>query len=33
MLPGEIWDKVISDIDFTDEAVVLCDIPVVKKLL
>ena len=34
MLPsGAFPDKVSSDIDFTDEAVVQCDIPVVKILL
>ena len=33
MLPGTFTDKVIPDIDFTDEAVVQCDVPVVKILL
>ena len=33
MLQGAIPDKVISDIDFTDEAAVQCDFPVVKVLL
>ena len=33
MLPGVFPDKVTSDIDFTDEAVVQCDVPVVKILI
>ena len=33
MLPGAFSDKATIDIDFTDEAVVQCDIPVVKILL
>ena len=33
MLPGTFTDKVIPDIDFTDEAVVQFDVPVVKILL
>ena len=33
MLPGAFSDKVIPDIDFTDEVVVQCDAPVVKILL
>ena len=34
MLPsGTFPDKVTPDIDFTDEAVVQCDVPVVKILL
>ena len=28
-LPGTVPDKVIPDIDFADEAVVHCDVPVV----
>ena len=32
ILPGAFPDKVTPDIDFTDEAVVLCDNPVVKIL-
>ena len=28
-LPGTVLDKVIPDIDFADEAVVHCDVPVV----
>ena len=32
MLPGVVPDKVITDIDFTDEAVVQRDVPVVKLL-
>ena len=31
--PGAFPDKVTPDIDFTDEAVVQCDVPVVKILL
>ena len=31
--PGAFPDKVTPDIDFTDEAVVQCDVPVVKMLL
>ena len=31
MLPGEFLDKVTFDIDFTDEAVVQCDVPVNKN--
>ena len=30
MLPGTFADKLTPDIDFTDEAVVQCDVPVVK---
>ena len=33
MLPGAFTDKVTSDIDFTDEAVVQCDVPVTKIFL
>ena len=33
MLPGAFPDKVNPDIDFIDEAVVQCDLPVVKILL
>ena len=33
MLPRAFPDKVIPDIDFTDEAVVQCDKPIVKTLL
>ena len=33
MLPRVFSDKVIPDIDFTDEAVVQCDVPVIKILL
>ena len=33
MLPGVFPDKVTSDIDFTDEEVVQCDVPVVKILI
>ena len=34
MLPsGTFPDNVTRDIDFTDEAVVQCDVPVVKILL
>ena len=32
MLPGAFPDKVTPDTDFTDEAVVHCDVPVVKIL-
>ena len=32
ILPGAFPDKVTPDIDFTDEAVVQCDNPVVKIL-
>ena len=32
ILPGAFPDKVAPDIDFTDEAVVQCDNPVVKIL-
>ena len=28
IMPGALWDKVI---DFTDEPVVQCDVPTVKK--
>ena len=28
-LPGTVLDKVIPDIDFADEAVVHCDVPVI----
>ena len=31
MLPQAFPDKVMSDIDFTDEAVVECDVQVTKK--
>ena len=31
--PGALPDKVTSDIDFTDEAVVQCDVTVIKILL
>ena len=31
-LPGIAPDKVILDIDFTDEAVVQCDVLIVKTL-
>ena len=30
MLPGVFPDKVTSDIDFTDEAVVPCDVTIIK---
>ena len=30
---GTFPDKITPDIDFTDEAVVQCDVPVVKILL
>ena len=30
MLPGAFSENFTSDIDFTDEAVVQCDVPVVK---
>ena len=33
MLPGSFPDKVIPDIDFTNEAVLQCDDPVVKILM
>ena len=33
MLPGAFSENFTSDIDFTDEAVVQCDVPVVKMLL
>ena len=33
MLPGAFPDEVTLDIDFTDEAVVQFDVPVVKILL
>ena len=33
VLPGSLPDKIIPDIDFTGEAVVQCDVPVVKILL
>ena len=33
MPPGTFPDKVTPDIDFPDEAVVQCDVPVVKVLL
>ena len=33
MLPEAFPDQVTPDIDFTDEAVVQCDFPVVKRLL
>ena len=33
MPPGAFTDKITPDIDFTDEAVVDCDVPVVKILL
>ena len=33
MLRGTFSDKVTPDIGFTDEAVVQCDVPVVKVLL
>ena len=33
MLPGAFPDKVTPDIDFTDDAVVHCDAPVVQILL
>ena len=33
MLPGAFLDRVAPDIDLTDEAVVQCDVPVVKMLL
>ena len=32
MLPGGFPDKVTFDIDFTDEAVVQCDVPVIQIL-
>ena len=33
MLPGRMADQVTSDINFTDEAIVQCDVTVVKILL
>ena len=34
MLPSRVFpDKLTRDIDFTDETVVQCDVPVVKILL
>ena len=33
MPAGKFPDKVISDTDFTDKAVVQCDVPVLKILL
>ena len=33
MLPGAFPDKVTLDIDLADEAVVQCDVPVVKILM
>ena len=33
MLPGAFPDKVIPDIDITDEVVVQCDVPVVHVFL
>ena len=33
MIPGVFPDNVIPDIDFTDEAVTLCNVPVVEKPL
>ena len=33
MLPGSFPDKDIPGTDFTDEAVVLSDVPVIKVLL
>ena len=33
MLPEAFPGKVTPDIDFTDEAVIQCDVPVVKILL
>ena len=33
MLPGVFIDKITLDIDFTDEAVIQQDVPVVKILL
>ena len=32
MLPGTFPEKITPDIDFTDEAIVQCDIPVIKIL-
>ena len=32
MLPGEFPDKVIHDIDFRDEVLIQCDVPVVKVI-
>ena len=33
MLPGAFTDKVTPNIDFTDEAVAQCDVPVIKIFL
>ena len=33
MLPRAFSDRVTTDIDFKDEAVVQCDVPIVKILL
>ena len=33
MLPGAFPDKITPDIDFTDEALVQSDVPVIKILL
>ena len=33
ILQGSLPDKVNTDIDFTDEAVVHCDVPFIKILL
>ena len=33
MIPGAFPDKVVTDIDFTCEAVVRCDVSVLKTLL
>ena len=30
MLLGTFVDKVVKDIDFTDEAIVQCNVPIVK---
>ena len=32
MVPGTFSDKATPDIDFTDEAVVKCNVPVVKNV-
>ena len=32
MLPGAFPDKITHDTDFSDEAVVQCDVPVVELL-
>ena len=32
-LPGAFYDNVTPDIDFTDDAVIQCDVPVVQILL